>query len=532
MSLVYVKNKKNQTIYVYESTSYWDKEKQQSRNTRECIGKLVDNKFIPNKQYRMQQELEQLKQAKPEAVVVTEFTRKFYGATYLLEQIGKSYGIIEDLKKCFGDTYKQILSLAYFLVLEDNNTISRFHKWATTHVLPYDKTITPQQCGELFQSVSEDKQEQFFILQGRRRKEKEYLAFDISSVSSFVETFRQLRYSEPNEHNPLAKINLTLLYGDTSKMPVCYSKLPAYLSEVSTLMRILKSLPEVIDGKIKFILDRDFYSENTVNDLYTNHYKFLIGTKISLPFVQKHLDPVRATLRKDAHYHSGHQTGYYSVRSEWPHEKVKKRNGEVIRTDKRIYVHLYYNEQQAIDDTTAFNKHLDLLEEELYANKRVPSHEKLYEKYFTIRQRPARKISITLQQAALENKQKDFGYSCLISNDIKDPIEALDIYRSRALVEKSFDNLKERLHRGSPSDASEHNLEGKLFVQFVAHMFVSAIDKTMHEKGLYRTHTMADLLDTLDVIEQFQSPGKSPHIGEVTEKQKTLYAQFGIYVLQ
>ena len=34
MALVYVKNKKYGTTYVYESTDYWVKEKQQSRSKR------------------------------------------------------------------------------------------------------------------------------------------------------------------------------------------------------------------------------------------------------------------------------------------------------------------------------------------------------------------------------------------------------------------------------------------------------------------------------------------------------------------
>ena len=51
MSLVHVKNKKNGITYVYESKGYWDKEKQQARNTRKCIGKLdpVTGDFIPSK---------------------------------------------------------------------------------------------------------------------------------------------------------------------------------------------------------------------------------------------------------------------------------------------------------------------------------------------------------------------------------------------------------------------------------------------------------------------------------------------------
>ncbi len=40
MSIVRMKNKKNGVVYVYDSTSYWDKKKRQARNTRVCIGKI------------------------------------------------------------------------------------------------------------------------------------------------------------------------------------------------------------------------------------------------------------------------------------------------------------------------------------------------------------------------------------------------------------------------------------------------------------------------------------------------------------
>ena len=40
MSIVRMKHKKSGVTYVYESESYWDKEKGQARNTRVCIGKL------------------------------------------------------------------------------------------------------------------------------------------------------------------------------------------------------------------------------------------------------------------------------------------------------------------------------------------------------------------------------------------------------------------------------------------------------------------------------------------------------------
>lgn len=59
---------------------------------------------------------------------------------------------------------------------------------------------------------------------------------------------------------------------------------------------------------------------------------------------------------------------------DWNYSETKKRSGETIKDTRRIYLHLYYNNQKATDDKTAFNKMLDGLEEELLSGN--PEHEK------------------------------------------------------------------------------------------------------------------------------------------------------------
>lgn len=50
MCLVYVTNTKNGKAYVYESTNYWDEEKEQSPSKRACIGKFGDEgNVLPSK---------------------------------------------------------------------------------------------------------------------------------------------------------------------------------------------------------------------------------------------------------------------------------------------------------------------------------------------------------------------------------------------------------------------------------------------------------------------------------------------------
>ena len=132
--------------------------------------------------------------AKHRLVASMVMKRSFYGATYLFDKIGELLGITADLKACFPESYKQILSIAYFLILEDRNTMLRFPKWDRTHSHPYGSCIPSQRSSDLFASVPEEAKNRFFSLQAKRRTETEYWAYDTTSVSSYSEALKQVKY--------------------------------------------------------------------------------------------------------------------------------------------------------------------------------------------------------------------------------------------------------------------------------------------------------------------------------------------------
>ena len=67
------------------------KEKQYSTHKREYIGKIVDGEFVPNKRYELEMALAEEKKRGPKSSKVS--SRKFYGATYLFDQMGEQLGI-------------------------------------------------------------------------------------------------------------------------------------------------------------------------------------------------------------------------------------------------------------------------------------------------------------------------------------------------------------------------------------------------------------------------------------------------------
>lgn len=97
------------------------------------------------------------------------------------------------------------------------------------------------------------------------------------------------------------------------------------------------------------------------------------------------------------------------------------------------------------------------------------------------------------------------------------------------IVEKAFCNVKERLNCRRTLLSSDQSLDGKLFVEFVALIFLSYIlKKQMQDKGLFKSYTLQGLLDELDVIECFEEPGLTPVIGEVLKKREQLYIDMDV----
>lgn len=172
-AIVYQTDKRTGITYAYQSISHWDKEKKQSRAKGTLIGRVVpvSGEVVPT---RKKATPEVMNTPKRRPVPTTNVSRSFYGATYLLDGIGEKRGITADLKKCFPDTFKQILSTAYYLFLEEKSPLSRFSKLAALHKHPYGKHIPSQRSSELFASITEEERYNFFHLQGKRRSEKEY----------------------------------------------------------------------------------------------------------------------------------------------------------------------------------------------------------------------------------------------------------------------------------------------------------------------------------------------------------------------
>jgi transposase len=529
MGIIYQTNKKTGITYAYESKSYWDKVKQQARSKRKLLGK-VDPKtgvIVPTRNYKKTQKVKQ-NILKPGPSPITKYQRSFYGAAYLLDQIGKITGLTEDIKACFPEDYKKILSIAYYLILEENNSLSRFSHWQKLHVHPFSKDIPSQRSSELFQSIDEKNRMKFFQKQGKRIVEKEYWAFDITSISSYSETLSQVKKERNKENDRLPQINLALLFGEKSGLPFYYRKLCGNITDVKTVKQLMTEFDIMGYKKVRVCLDRGFYSKKNIDLLYKNHQKFVVGTKLGLSFVKNILEEERINLQLWSNLDA--QFGTYGIcrTIDWNYEQNRPYKGDTISENRRAYLLLFYNPEKAAKDQFDMNNYLTILYNDLKNNIHKEYRAKDYEKYFEVIETPKRGRKIKPREAAMKEAAKNYGYFALLSNEIKSPSEALSIYRSKDIVEKGFGNLKDRLNFRRMQVSSELSLNGKLFVEFIALIYLSFIKKKMQDARLFEKWTLQGLIDELDTIELFEAPGHGRILGEITEKQKRVYVDLGI----
>ena len=531
MAIVTQTDKRSGITYAYDTEYYWDKDKKQSRSKRICVGKVdpVTDEIIPTRGRSKKGESKagKLSPNKTGLKPFSESKHLFYGATYLLESFADEIGLTHDLKQCFPDTYQKLLSIAFFLILEDNNPLYRFEKWHLTHKHPYGQDIASPRSSEFFASITDDQVTQFLRLQAKRRVEEEYWAYDSSSISSYSETLNQVQWGKNKEDDKLPQINLLLVFGEKSGLPFYYRKLAGNIPDSKTVKHLLEDLDLLGFGRTKFVMDRGFYSEDNINGLYREHVKFLVGVKLSLKFIKKHLDEVYDDIRMFTNYDEGIATYGYPVSAEWDYSQERPYKGDIVKDKRRIYIHYYYSIEKGADDEQAFDKRIAKLCSELQEGKLVEEHKKAYAQFFEVKDTPVRGRRVCHKEEEIKAARRYFGYFALITNEKMDAFMALHLYRMKDIVEKAFGNIKERLNLRRLLVKSEKNLDGKIFTEFVALILISHLDHKMKEANLYRTYSMQQLLDRLDVLECFEDKGHKLRIGELMTKQADIYEALG-----
>lgn len=506
-------NKKSGVTYVYESVSYWDKDKKQSRNKQVCIGKLdpVTGEFISSK--RLTSKVVAAKD--PNVTASTEIV----GPLIVLDSITEQLGLGKLLKSCFPQHHQQILMMAYYLAFK-GEALSHCHFWCKSHAPALVESLTSQRISEILESINTDAKQTFLGRWMNKILENDYLCYDITSISSYSELNEYIKYGHNRDKDKLRQLNLAVLFGQKGRLPVYYERIPGNITDVTTLHNLLTTFKALEVKSLHYVMDKGFYSKKNVDELFAARDKFLVSVPINNKWVKCAIDEIHDKIHGPEGYRKlDNEILYvYSRLYSW---------GESRR---RCYIHMYYNARARADAVDGFNEELFAYKKELESGNLIASHQEAYDTFFILKTTPKRGTKVSFNMTAVNQYINRYaGFQVLLSNGIKDPVEALQIYRDKDIVEKCFDDLKNQIDMKRLRMHSSATVDGRLFVQFLALIYVSALRKEMRKSKLLERYTVRELLQEMDTLTKIKYSGKYGHIlTEITKPQREILEGLGI----
>jgi transposase len=506
-------NKRTGVTYVYESISYWDKEKKQARNKQICVGKLdlKSGEFTPSKRLNPEQ-------AAARDPVVTAST-EIVGPSIVLDAFTERLGLSALLKSCFPKQYSQILTMAYYLVSR-GGALCHCGLWCRNHANPFGEPLSDQRISEILPSISIDNKQTFLTRWLKKGLEDDYLCYDITSISSYSELNEYIKYGHNRDNEKLPQLNLAMLFGQKSELPMYFQRMPGNISDVTTLNNLLETFKALELKPFNYVMDKGFYSKKNVDHLLAQRAKFTLAVPLNNKWVQHAIDEIHAVIHGPEGYQKIDDEILYVHSRLYPWGEDKR----------RCYLHLYYNARKRAEAVDQFNEKLVCCKVELESGKLVAEHQEMYDEFFLVKNTPKRGTKVTYNTEAISQYISRYaGFQAILSNSSKDPVKALQIYRDKDIVEKCFDDLKNQLDMKRLRMHSAAAVDGRLFIQFIALIYISAIRREMRRSTLIERYTVRELLEEMETLSRIKYSGKYGSIlTEITKPQREILKYLAI----
>ena len=116
-----------------------------------------------------------------------------------------------------------------------------------------------------------------------------------------------------------------------------------------------------------------------------------------------------------------------------------------------------------------------------------------------------------------------------MSNKIKTAEEALNVYRSKDIVENCFDDLKNHLDMKRLRVHSAAAMDGRLFLQFLALIYISSIRTKIQADKKLKYMTAREVMEEMETLSKIKYSNRYGQVfTETTKIQRKIMEVFGI----
>jgi len=363
----------------------------------------------------------------------------------------------------------------------------------------------------MFTQIDERQRMDFFRAWVNVRQQNEYIAYDVTSISSYARGNDMVEYGYNRDYEPLPQVNYGMYYGEESRMPIFYCMYKGSIVDKSELPYMMQYNEQLGIDKVCFVMDRGFFTEDNITGLAHQH-RYIIGMSNGL------------NLSKEMIKKYGKQV----ISSEYDIGDTET-TGIAIEDDRygfRCKIMLYHSYEKRLGETNIFKSKLKKWENDLLEGKTV----KAAEGYFIVTKEhkgDAETISVLRNHKEVDEVLDNSGYFLIMTTDFsKTPAEVLDIYRMKDVVESCFDDLKNGIDMKRLRVHSEAALEGKAFVAFIALIFRSFAHNKLKDYLARQRLSLAQAFDELRMIKAVKIRDGMLLCNPITKKQRTILSFF------
>ena len=431
-----------------------------------------------------------------------------YGNVYSLSEIAKLLKLQEILERCFPSKWHQILSVACYMLCE-GNVMMHIDDWFDETEISFCDRLDDQQCSRLFAGISYDERMCFFKEWVKLFTEQEYIAYDITSISTYSKGIDIAEWGYNRDGEQLPQINLGFFYGAQSSLPIYYDMYSGSINDKSHLPFMLAGAKKLGISNVRFVIDRGFSSEDNLTLMKNKGYLFVTAMPGHWVEAKKIIDQCKNVIRKIANRLSAFDVYVQSFDIELYGFKMK--------------AHVYYDPEKVALDEKEFYSHIEKLTEDLKKINKSGGVTKKYTDIFKVEGEKTSKFSFELDNEKIDERLSRAGFFILLSNDLNlNSHDTLTIYRGKDVIEKNFDQLKNSLDFKRLRTHVNKTTEGKVFVGFIALILRSHLLRKIKENVQIKNLTLDKALRELRKIKSVIFEDSSRMLLPVTKTQRTI----------
>ncbi len=496
-------------IYLYSVESYYDKATKKVKQKRKYLGPKLDDKLAENSTFP------------------SKFVVKNFGNIYFLNFLIEKSGLKKILQTIFPNDFSDIINLVFYQICQAEASYL-FHYWFDEQYFTNCNNKFSDDISQLFEKIGNSKSQRIEFIEKwiELQKPVKTIFYDITSISSYSKNIDLVEWGYNRDKENLPQINLGIIYSQENHVPLWYNIFAGNIVDVSTLRNSINYTNYFKLNDILFILDCGFFSKTNIDELnnQANKIKFIMPishtTKVANNIIAKYGKkislPENATLFNNQIIH---------------YQKTNIDYGK-----NNLDVHLFLNQTIKFETEQNFlslilefeNIHKDkefktLKEFSTFKKSEIPSKIKNYYKWNQTNLR----LEKNLKQIKKELNKS--GCFILTTNDKElNKLDVLKYYRSKDLVEKVFDSVKNEMDTKRLRTHKQSSTEGKIFIKFISAILYSIIGKKMEDKELYKIMSIKELIYEMQKIKITVLDNKTIIYSVLTKRQKKILEAFEI----